>query len=255
MILLSLLLACATAPVPESSPELVAAPQTDCSTAKNTCPDYSTAWVDACPKGERCIAFVNACPEPVALAYQVGCNGDGTPGAPQCNCTTGPTVAAGESTFWQITDANYASCLPSWEPACLTAGLAVLANPTTASCTTGTRFEFTAGNTADVYNHFDSYNLDVEKDWYAVPVHVQPDLTCAVDHASHDCRPLWCNAADCPDAYQTPTTGGCADGRSPQASCQDTFGKTEGYTVTFCPTSCATTGSSCPSCQDTPSCE
>lgn len=250
MILLLLTLFACTR-TPESEPE---APQKGCAQAKNTCPDYSSAWVDtSCPDGSRCLTFVNNCADPVALAYQVGCDGNGKPGAPQCNCTSGPTIASGGKAYWQITDGDYTSCLPSWKPDCLTAGLAVLANPSTSSCTTGTRFEFTAGNQANPYNRFDSYNLDVEKDWYAVPIHVAPDLTCANDHAGHDCRPVWCDSADCPDAYQTPTTGGCADGRSPQVSCQDTFGQQVGYTITFCP-DCSRTDKGCPSCQDATPC-
>lgn len=233
--------------------ELKAA-QTDCKDAKNVCPDYSTAWVDACPEGKRCITFKNSCTEPVALAYQIGCNGDGTKGAPQCDCTNGPTVQPGTSSFFVITDGDYDSCLPSWQPPCLTAGLAVLANPSSHSCTTGTRVEFTAGNSANVYGKFDSYNIDTEKEFYSVPLSFKPDLTCAVDHANHDCRPLYCNSKSCPDAYNTPTTGGCPDGRSPQGSCQDTFSKPAGYTVELCPADCATTGGSCPSCQDAKAC-
>ena len=63
----------------------------------------------------------------------------------------------------------------------------------------------------------------------------------AHDVAKHDCRPLWCDSATCPDAYATPTTGGCPDGRSPQAGCQDTFNLPVGYTVELCPA----TGESC----------
>jgi len=224
----------------------------DCTKAKNTCPTYAPSWASACPTGRRCITFVNACVEPVALAYQVGCDGDGKPGAPQCDCTTGPLLAPGRSTTWTIVDGGYTSCLPSWKPACLTAGLAVLANPKTPTCTKGTRVEFTAGNTADVYDHFDAYNVDVEKEWYSVPVHVSPDLSCAHDSANHDCRPLWCGDKACPDAYATPTTGGCPDGRSPQAACQDTFSGPAGYTVTFCPAGC--TAQECPSCEDAKGC-
>jgi hypothetical protein len=226
----------------------------DCTKAKNTCPDYSPAWGTACPAGQRCITFTNNCAQPVALAYQVGCDGDGKPGAPQCNCTNGPTLPAGGSATWTITDGNYTSCLPSWTPACLTAGLAVLANPMTPSCTSGTRVEFTAGNSGDPYGKADFYDIDVEKG-YSVPVHFAPALTCAHDTANHDCRPLWCGSETCPDAYATPTTGGCADGRSPQAGCQDTFSKPAGFTVTFCPLDCPTSGcETCPSCQDATAC-
>jgi hypothetical protein len=249
--MVTFLLACFSSGPPETPRGLLAAAP-DCGKAKNTCPQYAPSWVKRCPEGERCIAFENQCSTPVALAYQIGCNGDGTPGAPQCDCTEGPVLAVGETMRFQIADGNYTSCLPSWTPPCLTAGLAVLANPNTASCTQGTRVEFTAGNQGDPYGRFDSYNIDAEKDWYSVPVKFAPDLTCAVDHANHDCRPLWCGSATCPDAYATPTSGGCPDGRSPQGGCQDTFGRGLGYTVTFCPADC--TAESCPSCQDAKSC-
>lgn len=226
---------------------------TDCTGAKNTCTDYAPYWQSSCPDGSRCIAFTNLCTETVALSYQVGCNGDGTPGAPQCDCTSGVKLTNGGHVFWEIVDGNYTSCLPSWQPPCLTSGLAVLANFESQSCATGTRIEFTAGNSADPYGHFDSYNLDVEKDWYKVPVRFKPDLTCANDNSNHDCRPLYCNSKDCPDAYQTPTAGGCSDNRSPQANCQDTFSNPDGYTVTFCPWNCKADGS-CPSCQDAKAC-
>lgn len=226
----------------------------DCSKAKNTCPDYAPSWVAACPAGKRCITFTNQCTDPVALAYQTGCNGDGTPGAPQCNCTNGPILPMGGSTFYQIVDADYKSCLPSWKPACLTAGLAVLANLNTPECASGTRVEFTAGNTADPYGRFDSYNLAIGPpagQFYSIPVEFTPNLICANDHAGHDCRPLWCGESTCPDAYASSTTGGCPD-RSPQAGCQDTFSKGEGYTITFCPSGCTET--SCPSCLDAKAC-
>jgi hypothetical protein len=237
-----LLLACASAPAPAPTTQ-------DCHGAKNTCPDYAPAWQTTCPAGKRCVTFSNLCPTPVAIAYQIGCNGDGTAGAPQCNCTDGPSIAAGASVAWTITDGDYTTCLPAWSPACLTAGLAIIANPTTASCTAGTRVEFTAGNKKDSGGRFDSYDIDVEKAWYSVPVSMAPNLPngCAIDHANHDCRPLYCNSATCPDAYATPTTGGCKDGRSPAAGCQDTFNGEDGYTVTFCPTSGA-------SCQDAAPC-
>ena len=237
-------------PAPE---EVIQAVATDCQGAKNTCPDYAPAWTDACMEGTRCLAFTNSsATDTVALSYQIGCNGDGTAGAPQCNCTTGPELAPGATMFFTVTDGDYTSCLPSWTPACLTAGLAVIANVTTADCTKGTRVEFTAGNSADIYGKFDSYNIDVEKDFYSIPVSYEPDLDCAVDHANHDCRPLWCGKADCPDAYLTPTTGGCADDRSPQGSCQDTFGDAKGYTVTYFPAGCDAT--TCPSCEDAKAC-
>lgn len=118
-------------------------------------------------------------------------------------------------------------------------GLAVIANYAGegGSCTKGTRVEFTAGNHLDPYGKFDSYDIDVEKEWYSMPVTFAPNIMCAHD-SGLDCRPLWCNSSDCPDAYRTPTTGGCSDGRSPQGSCQDTFGNfgtQSGYTVVFCP--------------------
>ena len=227
--------------------------QADCKGAKNTCPSYASSWKSICPPGSRCISFKNSCDEPVVLAYQIGCNGDGTKGAPQCDCTSGPRLHPGSSMFFEISDGDYNSCLPSWKPPCLTAGLAVLANSWNSSCTTGTRIEFTAGNSADMYGKFDSYDIDVEKS-YAVPVSFSPGISCARDHANHDCRPLYCNSADCPDAYGTPTSGGCPDGRSPQASCQDTFWRPAGYTVEYCPSDCATTGGACPSCLDAISC-
>ncbi len=219
----------------------------DCSNAKNVCPDYSIAWVSACPEGARCLTFNNAsATATVALSYQIGCNGDGTKGAPQCDCTTGPSISPSQAAYFVITDGNYTSCLPSWQPACLTAGLAVIANDTTASCASGTRVEFSAGNQADPYGKFDSYNLDVEStagggSFYSIPVAFSPNLTCAVDSANHDCRPLWCDSAVCPDAYSTPTEGGCPDGRSPQVGCQDTFSGDVGLSVTYHPV----TGASC----------
>jgi hypothetical protein len=209
--------------------------------------------VASCPDGERCITFKNSCKVPVALAYQIGCDGNGTPGAPQCNCsTTGPAIQPGSSAYWQIVDADYTSCLPSWEPACLTAGLAVVANDNTASCATGTRVEFTAGNSADIYGKFDSYDIDVEQakgggSFYSIPVSFGPDITCAHDTSNHDCRSLWCDSKDCPDAYNTSTTGQCPDKRSPQAGCQDTFSDNKGYVVEYCPPS----GKSC---QDAKAC-
>jgi len=227
----------------------------DCHDAKNVCPDYSVMWLDACPEGERCLTFKNSCTEPVAIAYQVGCNGDGTKGAPQCDCTHGPVLEAnGGTAYWKIVDGNYTSCLPSWQPPCLTAGLAIMANPTTASCTQGSRVEISAGNQGDMYGKFDSYNLDIEKGWYSVPVTFKPDIDCANDHAAHDCRQVWCNSDTCPDAYASPDAGGCPDGRSPQVGCQDTFNRPVGLTIEFCPEGCAATGSECPSCQDAKPC-
>jgi hypothetical protein len=223
----------------------------------NTCKDYAPSWVDACPANSRCIEFRNSCAEPVSLAYNVGCNSDGTAGAPQCACTAGATLApasnplaANSSKYWVIVDGAFPADPPAWMPSCLTSGLAVLANAgTTPSCTTGTRVEFTAGNQSDVGGRFDSYNLDVEKDWYSVPVSFRPNLPngCATDHGGHDCRPLWCDSSTCPDAYDTPTAGGCPTGWSPQAACQESFDQSFGYTVEYCPASGA-------SCQDAVAC-
>jgi hypothetical protein len=235
--------------------ETVALGGGDCSKAKNVCTDYSVMWVDECPADSRCIAFVNSCPDSVAIGYQIGCNGDGTKGAPQCDCTEGPVLANGDTKYWKIVDGNYESCIPSWQPPCLTAGLAIMANKGSSStCAAGSRIEFSAGNAGDIYGKFDSYNLDIEKGWYDVPVTFKPDITCANDHGAHDCRQVWCNSEDCPDAYATPTAGGCADGRSPQVGCQDTFNGPHGFTVEFCPIDCATTGGQCPSCQDAKPC-
>ena len=232
------LLGCLVAEVAEVSEVAVA----DITT--NTCPSYAPSWVGACPAGSRCIEFRNSCAEPVSLAYNVGCNSDGSAGSPQCACTPGATLAPTASVYWVIVDGDFAPDPATWTPACLTEGLAVLVNPGDApSCTTGTRVEFSAGNQADVGGRFDSYNLDVQKDWYSVPVSFGPTLPngCAVDHDAHDCRPLWCDSATCPDAYFDPTHGGCSDNRSPQAGCQDSFNKGLSYVVEYCPA----TGASC----------
>lgn len=255
MLLLSCgLSASVTPPTPPTPPTPLSseAGGGDCSKAKNVCPDYAPSWGTSCPVGERCITFQNACEASVALSYQVGCNGDGTPGAPQCNCSAGPVIPPDGSVTFTIVDANYKSCLPSWQPPCLTAGLAVIANEGASSCASGTRVEFTAGNAGDVYGRFDSYDIDVEKDFYSIPVSFGPDIACAVDHANHDCRTVFCASPDCPDAYSTPTSGGCPDGRSPQVGCQDTFGLGKGYTVTFCPARC--TAALCPSCSNAIAC-
>jgi len=53
----------------------------------------------------------------------------------------------------------------------------------------GTRVEFTAGNHLDPYGKFDSYDIDVEKDWYSMPVTFAPNIGCAHD-SGLDCRPL-----------------------------------------------------------------
>lgn len=239
-----LFIACSTTPPPAPPP--VPVPPTplaaNCEQAKNVCPDYAPYWGSTCPAGERCITFKNACDYHVALSYQIGCNGDGTKGAPQCDCTLGPLLPPAGTATWTVVDASYASCLPSWQPPCLTAGLAVMAGkvevaegaaPAGLCAGPVTRVEFTAGNEGDPYGRFDAYDVDVEKG-YGVPVSFAPDLPCANDHANHDCREVVCDSATCPDAYLTPTSGGCADGRSPQVGCQDTFAGV-GLTVTLCP--------------------
>jgi len=232
----------------------------DCTKAKNVCPDYAPSWVTACPAGERCIAFTNAsATETVALMYQIGCNGNGEPGAPQCSCTTGPVLAPGGSRYFTIVDGNYASCLPSWQPPCLTAGLAVIANATTASCAAGTRIEFTAGNAGNPFSGFDSYDIDAEKtkdggQFYSIPVSFAPDLVCANDYVNHDCRPLGCASPTCADAYTTPTSGTCPDGRSPQVGCQDSYsgngqggpGTGVGFSVVYYPATSASCGGAIP---------
>ena len=220
-----------------------------------TCNDYPQAWVSSCPDGERCIEFKNNCSYSVTLSYQVGCDKNGNPGSDQCNCTLGPTIAKSTSHFWKITDANDPTCNPAIKPSCPTVGLAVMVNKDSGQdCTQGTRVEFTTGNSGNIYGKFDSYNIDVEKQWYSVPTLFKPDVSCTTSTNDLDCRPLWCNSADCPDAYNTPTTGGCSDDRSPQGSCQDTFNQSVGYTVELCPSQCATTGGSCPSCQTAKTC-
>jgi len=247
LVLALLLVGCTDDPPAAPEKEAAAAP-----VCTNACTDYTKYWVKACPAGERCIEFHNSCTYDVGVAYQVGCNGDGTKGAPQCDCTKLPLLAAGKSTFWHIVNANYApgSCTP-WKPDCLTEGFEVMAHKDAPNCTEGTRIEFSAGNEGDTYGKFDSYNLDLELG-FSVPVKFAPDLTCAVDHANHDCRPLWCGDEKCPDAYANPTQGGCKDGRSPQGGCQDTFNKAVGYKVEFCPTGCD--AASCPSCEDATAC-
>ncbi|MGH7787211.1 MAG: hypothetical protein ACRERC_10125, partial [Candidatus Binatia bacterium] len=61
----------------------------------NSCTTYPQYWLASCPAGERCIEFRNSCPNTVSLSYQIGCNANGQPGAPTCNCTQGPTLAMG----------------------------------------------------------------------------------------------------------------------------------------------------------------
>jgi hypothetical protein len=219
----------------------------------NGCKDYSVMWMDKCPDGERCLTFVNNCDYDVGMAYQVGCNADGSKGAPQCDCTTLPNLKAGATIYWQIVDGNWTTCDP-WQPDCLTAGFEVMLHKDDPNCTDGTRIEFSAGNQGNVYSHFDSYNIDVELG-FSVPAKFAPDLTCANDHANHDCRPLWCGDEKCPDAYANPTQGGCPDGRSPQGGCQDTFGNfgtASGYAIEMCPKDCP--DGKCPSCQEAKPC-
>jgi len=237
------------APAPIDTPAPVIEAEATC---VNACKDYSPSWKDACPEGSRCIQFFNNCTYKVGMAYQVGCNGDGSPGAPQCACTILPSLGTKGSIFWVITDANFApgDCHP-WQPDCLTEGFEVMAHKDTPDCTQGTRIEFSAGNQGDIYGKFDSYNIDVELG-FSVPVKFFPDLTCAVDHADHNCRPLWCSDIKCPDAYASPTHGGRPDGQSPQGGCQDTFNQSKGYKVEFCPADCP--DDKCPSCQDADPC-
>lgn len=225
------------------------------SACNNTCMSYPQQWHTSCPSGQRCIEFLNSCPSAVTLSYQIGCDKDGNPGAPTCNCTLGPTIAMGQSAHWVITDVDdSSSCVPKISPTCLTSGLAVISNTSPdLNCNSGTRIEFTAGNLADPFGKFDTYNIDVEKDWYSIPLEFSPDLTCAIDHGL-DCRPLYCNTANCPDAFIDPTMGGCSDNRSPAAACQDTFNDPAGFIVEYCPGNCSTTGGSCPSCQMSTAC-
>lgn len=240
---------------PPSEPGPTATPS-----CENTCTDYPSYWVATCPAGERCIEFRNSCEYEVALSYQIGCDENGQPGAPTCNCTTGPTLAKSQSAFWQIVDVDdSSSCDPKISPACLTSGLAVLVNASSVgtSCAVGTRVEFTAGNAADPDGRFDTYNIDVEKDWYSLPVLFKP-AACSQDAgAPLDCRPLYCNEPQCPDAFDTSTTGGCSDNRSPAAGCQTSFGDfgtASGFLVEYCPANCPPSPSPCPSCQTATMC-
>ena len=91
MFLLSVF-ACSAPPPVVDEVVVDAAVTHDCSAATNVCPDYAPSWKPACPAGSRCITFVNHCTKPVALAYNIGCNGDGKAGAPQCSCTDGPVL-------------------------------------------------------------------------------------------------------------------------------------------------------------------
>jgi hypothetical protein len=211
----------------------------------NDCLDYTTSWVNDCPLGKRCLQVTNASPtEVVFVSYQVGCNGDGTPGSPQCNCTSGPTLQPGGSSYFIITNGNYTNCTP-YSPLCLTEGLALMANTGAGSCSSGTRVEFTAGNAGNPYGQFDSYDIDVQPTagggvFYSIPVSFGPTLNCYEDVVNGDCRTLWCDSASCPDAYNTSTSGGCGS-MSPQVGCQDTFRKNAGFVVKYFPSS----GQSC----------
>lgn len=207
---------------------------------QNQCPDYTPGWQPVCPSGSRCIQVKNGSDtQTVFLSYQVGCNGDGKPGSFQCNCTAGPVLSPGESASFTILNGDYQDCHP-YEPLCLTEGLALIGNVNESTCAKGTRVEFTAGNAGNLYGRFDSYNLDVQPTqsggvFYSIPVSYRPLLDCAVDSQSHNCRPLFCDKPNCPDAYSTPTTGGCPDGRAPQVGCQDTFAQNLGFEVLFFP--------------------
>lgn len=230
--LLVLLLACQMCPVPVPVPVPV---ECSAATMKNTCTDYTESWVKTCPEGSRCVTFTNACTYPVALTYSVGCDGTGKPGAPQCASTEGPKLATGASESWVIVDSATLKGACKWSPDCLTEGLEVMANAN-AYAPSGTRVEFTSGNSLDPYAKFDSYDLDIELG-FTVPVAYGPSLQsgCANDFANHDCRPLYCDSGTCPDAFSTATSGTCPDRRSPAAGCQDTFSGNDGYLVTFCP--------------------
>lgn len=228
----------------------------------NTCTDYAVYWVDACPAGERCLTFKNSCSQDIFLMYNVGCNSDGTAGSPQCNCTMGPKLEKnGGVKYWKIVDGNYPSDASTYEPACLTESLQVMANYEQNECVLGTRIEFTAGNSSDPYGKFDSPNISTQANanprpegtYYSVPVSFKPDIACSQDSFNDcGCRPLYCNEIDCPDAYLTPTTNGCSNCDEPGVGCQTTFGNfgsAAGFTIEYCPDDCQTTGSPCPSCQ------
>ena len=82
--------------------------------------------------------------------------------------------------------------------------------------------------------------------FYSIPVAFPPDLTCANDYQNHDCRPLGCTSPTCPDAFLTPTSGGCPDGRSPAVGCMDTFSGNKGFIVTYYPATSASCGGAIP---------
>ncbi len=233
----------------------------------NTCTDYTVYWMDECPPGERCLTFKNSCSKDIFLMYNVGCNSDGTAGSPQCGCTMGPKLGAnGGVKYWKIVNANYSSGSSTYEPACLTESLQVMANYEQNQCTLGTRIEFTAGNSSDPYGKFDSPNISTQGSanpkpdgtYYSVPVSFRPDITCSQDLSNAcGCRPLYCNEIDCPDAYLTPTTNGCSNCDAPGVGCQTTFGNfgaPAGFTIEYCPDDCQTTGGPCPSCKEADLC-
>jgi len=193
------------------------------------------------------------CPNEVKLAYSIGCDKNGKPGVPTCNCTVGPTIAGGHSIYWPIVDGHDSSCKPNVVPACVTSGLAVITNDSATS-------DLLQGYSIGVHPpgalkiHMASSTRTIStlrKNWYSIPAVFKPNIACAHD-SGLDCRPLWCNKVDCPDAYSTVTTGLCPDNRSPQGNCQETFGNfgtQAGYVVEYCPSECATTNGACPSCQ------
>ena len=168
---------------------------------KNKCTDYTIYWKDECPHGERCLTFKNSCSQDIFLMYNVGCNSDGTAGSPQCNCTMGPKLEKnGGVKYWQIVNADYTPGSSTYKPDCLTQGLQVMANYAQNQCTLGTRVEFTAGNSSDIYGKFDSPNISTqahaipppEGTYYSVPVSFKPDIACSKDTFNVcGCRPLY----------------------------------------------------------------
>ena len=71
----------------------------------------------------------------------------------------------------------------TYEPACLTESLQVMADYEQNQCTIGTRIEFTAGNSGDPYGKFDSPDISTQGSadpkpegiYYSVPVSFKPD--------------------------------------------------------------------------------
>jgi hypothetical protein len=215
----------------------------------NRCPDYEKYWIDtSCPAGERCITFKNKCSQNIYLNYQVGCNSDGNPGSPQCDCTKGPLIPPKNNVYWQIVNGNYSpcdcrssSCNIDYTPDCLTEAFTVMPSYNESSLCLGNRIEFTAGNEGNPYGKFDSYDNDIEKG-FNVSVSFAPDIACTPKiywNNGTDCRSLWCGSINnCPDAYYDPYHGKCD--RSPQAGCQYTFDHHRndtpmGFIVEFCP--------------------